>query len=472
VCSDASTTQAALLRGRGDLKNARLHFQADFPDTSSIHLRAKPIERLGFRIKRNAEKLSVKAVGDEYLDSDTAIVGYNTQQERRKQPLYKIAPGDYIKSVNRAETFHEMVRELHRSAANESELKLSLERELADVLESTRAHRVPPLRPSTCLPFLAPPTPAAVAAALGAAEDMMDEEGEVPPQSTRVHRVPLLRPSPSLPFLVPPTPGAAAAAAAAVAALGAVADMEDEAVSSARLSARLSVHFTTDVGEFSFVDAFGRRSAEEQRRGDDEAGEELPPLPCNSSAARPPLDELPPLPRGGSCASQWSVAVLCEGSASPTSPALPPLIPQTPQAADAASPVRHRGMQRNATAPGRLPLPASGLRRGATSPRGDSEEVPPAFSEELGPFRASSAAPGEAAALKRPPRSSSSSSALRAVKQKLLRRPPPSSQASTREPTPDQGARPTPPISVMAAAAARPLQMWQGAFPRRAPSLE
>lgn len=151
--------QATLLRGRGDLKNARLAFQADLPDTSSVHLRASAIERLGFRVDEDCDdtSLSVKAIGDEFRARDTPIVGYNLRQDRRKQSLYKICAGDCIRSVNHKESFNDMVNELRRASEHEMQLQLCVERELSDVLEVPDiSTRLPGLQPSLSSPVLSP----------------------------------------------------------------------------------------------------------------------------------------------------------------------------------------------------------------------------------------------------------------------------------------------------------------------------
>lgn len=130
-------SQAALLRGRGDLKNSKLRWKADLADTSSVHLRASPMERLGFHLKHGAQSmgLCVRGIADEYRGRDTPIVEYNIRQERRHQSLFKIHPGDRIRAVNRSEAYDEMIRELHTASEKESELCICLEREMKDVLE-------------------------------------------------------------------------------------------------------------------------------------------------------------------------------------------------------------------------------------------------------------------------------------------------------------------------------------------------
>mmetsp|Transcript_157981 Transcript_157981/g.383642 ORF Transcript_157981/g.383642 Transcript_157981/m.383642 type:complete len:223 (+) Transcript_157981:74-742(+) len=136
---EPTTTQAALLRGRGDLKTTKLCWKADLPDTSSVHIRANPIERFGFRLKQGAafasKGLSVGGIADAYLGRDTPIVEYNVRQ---KQPLFKIKPGDRISAVNSTETYDEMVRELHRASDSEAGLSILLERDLSDVLQAPK----------------------------------------------------------------------------------------------------------------------------------------------------------------------------------------------------------------------------------------------------------------------------------------------------------------------------------------------
>mmetsp|Transcript_157982 Transcript_157982/g.383644 ORF Transcript_157982/g.383644 Transcript_157982/m.383644 type:complete len:228 (+) Transcript_157982:74-757(+) len=140
--SESTTTQAALLKGRGDLKTTKMCWKADLPDTSSVHVRASPIERFGFRLKQGAavasKGLSVRGIADAYFGRDTPIVEYNVRQERGKQPLLKIKPGDRISAVNSTETYDEMVRELHRASDSEAGLSILLERDLSDVLQAPK----------------------------------------------------------------------------------------------------------------------------------------------------------------------------------------------------------------------------------------------------------------------------------------------------------------------------------------------
>mmetsp|Transcript_91105 Transcript_91105/g.162155 ORF Transcript_91105/g.162155 Transcript_91105/m.162155 type:complete len:205 (+) Transcript_91105:37-651(+) len=130
--------QADLLKGRGELCNAKLVFQAELPDTSSVHLRARGLDRLGFRLKHSASQqvgLSVNKVSDKYRARDTPVVDYNIRQERQRRSLYKINPGDRIRSVNSCEAFDGMVEALNRASDQEQGLQLCLERELQDVLQ-------------------------------------------------------------------------------------------------------------------------------------------------------------------------------------------------------------------------------------------------------------------------------------------------------------------------------------------------
>jgi len=140
--SESTTTQAALLKGRGDLKTTKMCWKADLPDTSSVHVRASPIERFGFRLKQGAavasKGLSVRGIADAYFGRDTPIVEYNVRQERGKQPLLKIKPGDRISAVNSSETYDEMVRELHKASDSQARLSILLERDLSDVLEAPK----------------------------------------------------------------------------------------------------------------------------------------------------------------------------------------------------------------------------------------------------------------------------------------------------------------------------------------------
>mmetsp|Transcript_9962 Transcript_9962/g.28126 ORF Transcript_9962/g.28126 Transcript_9962/m.28126 type:complete len:226 (+) Transcript_9962:27-704(+) len=135
-----TTTQAALLKGRGDLKSSKLCWKADLPDTSSVHLRASPIERIGFRLKQGAAaarmSLSIRGIADADRGRDTPIVEYNVRQERQQQSLFKVKRGDRISAVNSSETYDDMVRELHRASNSEAELSISLERDMPDVLEA------------------------------------------------------------------------------------------------------------------------------------------------------------------------------------------------------------------------------------------------------------------------------------------------------------------------------------------------
>lgn len=135
-----TSNQAALLKERGDLRNARMHFKVELPDTSSVHLRANRLDRLGFRLRQTTEQqmgLCVSSVSNSICARDTPVVEYNIQQERNRRSLYKVNPGDRIRAVNSSKAYDEMLRTLSRATDTE-ELKLSLdmERELEDVLQA------------------------------------------------------------------------------------------------------------------------------------------------------------------------------------------------------------------------------------------------------------------------------------------------------------------------------------------------
>lgn len=133
-----TTTQAQLLKGRGDLRKARLCFQAKLSGTATVQ-KASCMDRLGFGIEpsNHGHGLKVSTVADEFKARDTPTVEYNIRQERRRQPLYKITPGDKIKAVNGSSaTPVSMLKELVRASNSETTggLRLVLERQLSDVL--------------------------------------------------------------------------------------------------------------------------------------------------------------------------------------------------------------------------------------------------------------------------------------------------------------------------------------------------
>eukprot|EP00933_Yihiella_yeosuensis_P030305 TRINITY_DN23968_c0_g1_i2.p1 TRINITY_DN23968_c0_g1~~TRINITY_DN23968_c0_g1_i2.p1 ORF type:complete len:211 (+),score=29.77 TRINITY_DN23968_c0_g1_i2:165-797(+) len=141
--SSSSTSQAALLRARRDLCNAKLTFQAELPDTSTVHVRGKGpggLDRIGFRLEQSSQQqmgLGVSSISDMFLARNTPIVEYNIQQERNRRSLYKISPGDRIRAIN---------------SCGEMKLKLDMERELEDVLqmpsfqgEQEKCPNLPPL---------------------------------------------------------------------------------------------------------------------------------------------------------------------------------------------------------------------------------------------------------------------------------------------------------------------------------------
>eukprot|EP00933_Yihiella_yeosuensis_P030304 TRINITY_DN23968_c0_g1_i1.p1 TRINITY_DN23968_c0_g1~~TRINITY_DN23968_c0_g1_i1.p1 ORF type:complete len:226 (+),score=35.91 TRINITY_DN23968_c0_g1_i1:165-842(+) len=156
--SSSSTSQAALLRARRDLCNAKLTFQAELPDTSTVHVRGKGpggLDRIGFRLEQSSQQqmgLGVSSISDMFLARNTPIVEYNIQQERNRRSLYKISPGDRIRAINSCGASEAMMHVLQRASDEEMKLKLDMERELEDVLqmpsfqgEQEKCPNLPPL---------------------------------------------------------------------------------------------------------------------------------------------------------------------------------------------------------------------------------------------------------------------------------------------------------------------------------------